>query len=71
MGQFQEQLLNPKLVIGVALPANASEVILCHNHPFGNLSPSRADYELTYKLKTAGDYLDLTVTNHPMITTEG
>ncbi|MCW3111493.1 MAG: repair protein [Segetibacter sp.] len=64
-------IVDPKLVFGVALTANASEIIVAHNHPSGSLQPSKADYELTYKLKTAGDYLDLTVTDHLIITPEG
>ena len=39
----------------------ASGIILCHNHPSGNLNPSHADIEITKKLKRAGEHLEINV----------
>ena len=42
-----------------------------HNHPSGNLKPSRADEELTKKIATGGMYLDIKVIDHIIVTSEG
>ena len=62
---------DPKLVFTAALKANACNIILSHNHPSGNLKPSRADEELTKKIATAGMYLDIRVIEHIIVTSEG
>ena len=62
---------DPKLVFTAALKANACNIILSHNHPSGNLKPSRADEELTKKIKEAGTYLDIKVLDHIIVTNEG
>ena len=62
---------DPKLVFIAALKANACNIILTHNHPSGNLKPSRADEELTKKIATAGMYLDIKVSDHIIVTNEG
>ena len=63
---------DPKLVFIAALKINACNIILCHNRPSGSLKPSRADEELTKKIKEAGKYLylDLPVIDHLIITGE-
>jgi len=63
-------VVDPKLVFSVALKCNASSIIVCHNHPSGNLVPSEADKNLTQKLKIAGQYLDITLLDHLIITKE-
>ncbi len=62
---------DPKLVFTAALKANACNIILSHNHPSGNLKPSRADEELTKKIATGGMYLDIIVLDHIIVTSEG
>jgi len=69
-GGVSGTVADPKLVFVAALKVNASNIILCHNHPSGNLKPSRADEELTQKIKQAGKYLDLPVIDHIIITSE-
>lgn len=64
-------LVDPKLVFSVSLKCNASAIILVHNHPSGNLNPSTNDKQLTKKLKNAGDFLDIKVLDHLIITPEG
>lgn len=61
---------DPKLVFTAALKLNACNIILCHNHPSGNLIPSQADQVLTQKIKEAGKYLDLPVIDHLIISGE-
>ena len=62
---------DPRLIFIAALKANACSVILSHNHPSGNLKPSRADEELTHKIYHGGKYLEIAVIDHIIITTEG
>ena len=70
-GGFAGTIADPKLVFIAALKANACNIILTHNHPSGNLKPSRADEELTRKIATAGMYLDIKVSDHIIVTSEG
>jgi DNA repair protein RadC len=60
-----------KLVFMAALKSNACSLIISHNHPSGNLKPSRADEDLTNKIKAAGTLLDIQVLDHVIVTTEG
>ena len=64
-------VVDPKIVFGAALKALASSIVLGHNHPSSNLTPSQADIRLTDKLKEAGQALDLPVIDHLIVTSEG
>ncbi|RYY22608.1 MAG: DNA repair protein, partial [Sphingobacteriaceae bacterium] len=64
-------ICDPKLVFQAALKANASTLILAHNHPSGNLNPSEADIKLTRKLVEAGKLLELPVCDHLILSEEG
>jgi DNA repair protein RadC len=57
-------VVDAKVVFQHALVANASALILLHNHPSGNLQPSQADIALTVKLKKGGELLDIKVLDH-------
>lgn len=70
-GSVSGTVVDPKLIFAIALIANGSEIILAHNHPSGNLTPSTADHNIIQKLKTAGKYLELNVSDHLIITTDG
>ena len=70
-GGVSGTVADPKLVFAAALKVNACNIILCHNHPSGNVKPSAADEQLTRKIKEAGRYLDLPVVDHLIITNEG
>jgi len=63
--------VDSKLVFSVALKCNATAIILAHNHPSGKLFPSESDKELTRKLKTASEYLDICVLDHIIVTKNG
>ncbi len=62
---------DPKKIFRAALEFGASAVILCHNHPSGNLSPSPADFKLTEKLVKAGKNIDISVLDHIIVTNQG
>lgn len=64
-------VVDAKLIFAVALKCNAIGIIISHNHPSGNLSPSKADKNLTEKIKEGGKLLDIAVLDHLIITEEG
>jgi DNA repair protein RadC len=59
-----------RLILSVALKTAATAIILAHNHPSGNLSPSGNDCDLTLKIKEACKYLDLKLVDHLIISPE-
>jgi len=63
-------ICDPKMVFQAAILANASSIILAHNHPSGNLKPSPADLNLTKKIKAGADLMDIVLLDH-LILTEG
>ncbi len=70
-GNVNNTIADPKMIFSVALKANATNIILVHNHPSGNLTPSRSDQELTFKIASIGRLLDLTLADHLIITNDG
>ena len=69
-GGMTGTIADPKLVFIAALQAAAVNLVLAHNHPSGNLKPSRADIELTRKIKEGGRLLEINVLDHLIISTE-
>ncbi len=66
-GGVSGTLVDPRIVFRKAIDLLASGVILCHNHPSGQLKPSKKDLALTRKIKLAGDVLDVKVMDHLII----
>lgn len=64
-------IADPKLIFSSALIANASGIIVAHNHPSGNLKASQTDLQLTEKLRNAGKFLDISVLDHLILSVEG
>jgi DNA repair protein RadC len=58
---------DPKIIFNCAIQHFASGIIVAHNHPSGNLSPSQADIDLTKKLKEGGRLLEIQVLDHLII----
>lgn len=67
-GGITGTLVDVRLVLKTALEVGAVGLILTHNHPSGTLKPSHADKQLTQKLKTAAQNLDIKVLDHLIIT---
>ena len=70
-GGLTGTVADPRLILAAAIKSLAVSIILSHNHPSGNLTPSRADEELTQKIKVAASYHDIKVIDHIIITSEG
>ena len=67
-GGITGTLVDVRLVMRQALELGAVALILAHNHPSGTLKPSSADRQITQKLKTAAEALDIKVLDHLIIT---
>jgi DNA repair protein RadC len=70
-GGITGTVADPRIILKKALEKNAVSLILCHNHPSGSLKPSKADEELTYKIKEAAKYFDIKVLDHIIVSEEG
>lgn len=70
-GGITGTVADPRIILKKALEENAVSLILCHNHPSGNLKPSKADEELTFKIKEAARYMDIKIMDHVIVSEEG
>lgn len=59
-----------RVILQAAVLSNASGLILCHNHPSGNLNPSDADIRITQKIKEASGIVDIQLLDHIILTSE-
>lgn len=59
--------VDTRIVIQEAVLNKATQIILCHNHPSGSVRPSRADIQLTEKLRHAAELMDLILVDHIII----
>lgn len=64
-------IADPRVIFAVALKACATSIILAHNHPSGNLTPSTTEIELTNKLTSGGIILDILILDHIVLSSEG
>ena len=69
-GGVSGTVVDAKLIFQVALKANASSIILLHNHPSGELRTSDADRRITQKVKQGAKLLDIEVPDHIILTSE-
>lgn len=70
-GGITGTVADPRLILKKAIEEEATSIILSHNHPSGNLKPSRADEEITHKIKQAAAYLDIKVLDHIIVSDDG
>jgi DNA repair protein RadC len=70
-GGITGTVADPRVILRKALEHDAVNLILCHNHPSGSLKPSRADEQLTTKIKEAARFLDITVVDHLIVSEDG
>lgn len=67
-GGLTATIVDIRLLFKSALEFAAVAIIVCHNHPSGKLEPSTADKNLTQKIKTAGETLDIKLLDHLIVT---
>ena len=70
-GGLSETAVDVRIIVREALLANATIIVLCHNHPSNNTRPSADDDRLTKKLKEACDTMRLYLADHVIITDGG
>jgi DNA repair protein RadC len=66
-GGISSTVTDVRLIFQGALKSNASEIIICHNHPSGNMYPSESDKKITQKIKEAGNLMDIQLLDHLII----
>ena len=67
IGTLNQSLVSPREVFKTALLSNAAAIILIHNHPTLDPTPSQEDLEVTRRLREAGDLLGIKVLDHIII----
>ncbi|MDG1158041.1 MAG: DNA repair protein RadC [Flavobacteriales bacterium] len=70
-GGLAGTVADPKVIFEKALSIQSSAIVLAHNHPSGNLKPSASDDKITKQLKNAGEFLDLPIIDHLIISVQG
>lgn len=66
-GGITETAVDIRLILRAALLGKACSMILCHNHPSGNLKPSQEDIRLTHRVKQATDIMGIRLLDHVII----
>lgn len=66
-GSVRMSLISPREIFLAALGCGAVNILLVHNHPSGDPTPSRADMELTANVKELGDKMDIPLLDHIVI----
>ncbi|MBL7889069.1 MAG: DNA repair protein RadC [Bacteroidia bacterium] len=70
-GGVSGTVVDTKMIFKSAVENLASSIIICHNHPSGNLKPSDADIRITKNIKEAGRVMDIQLFDHVIITESG
>lgn len=66
-GTVNKTAVYPREVVKFAIAHNASRMMIAHNHPSGDCTPSQADDQLTYTLKQALDLIDIDLVDHLVV----
>ena len=66
-GGLSGTVIDTRIILKKALDNLASSIIVCHNHPSGNMQPSEADVKITGKLKKAAEMLEIKLLDHVII----
>jgi len=70
-GGITGTVADTRIILRKALEEDAVSMVLCHNHPSGSLKPSRADEDLTKKIKEAARFFDIAVLDHIIVSDSG
>jgi len=70
-GGITGTVADPRIILRLALEFGAVGIILCHNHPSGNLNPSNADKAITKKIGDAASLMDIKLLDHIIVSDEG
>jgi len=67
IGTLNMSIVHPREIFKMAILANASDIIIAHNHPSGDTTPSRDDQLITKRIKDAGDIIGITLLDHLIV----
>lgn len=70
-GGITGTVADPRLILKLAINYGATSIILSHNHPSGNLKPSKADEEITDRIKKSAALMDIKLLDHIIVSEEG
>ena len=70
IGAIAGAIADIRIIVSTALKTLSTYIILCHNHPSGNLKPSDADINLTKQIKKAAQLFEIQVVDHIILTKE-
>jgi DNA repair protein RadC len=70
-GGLSGTVTDVRIILQYAIKSNASGIIICHNHPSGNLQPSESDLAITRKVKDSAILMDIQLLDHLIIIPEG
>jgi DNA repair protein RadC len=70
-GGINGTVTDVRIILQFAIKANASGIIICHNHPSGNVQPSESDIAITKKVKESGNVMDIQLLDHLIVVPEG
>lgn len=67
VGSLNQSIVHPREVFKSSLLSSAAAIVLIHNHPSGDTSPSREDLEITRRLKECGELLGIKILDHLIV----
>lgn len=70
-GGINQTVVDQRIVFKIALENEATGIIVCHNHPSGNLFPSDSDIKITRLLQNAGKLIQIPIIDHVIISAHG
>ncbi|MDO7285918.1 DNA repair protein RadC [Shouchella clausii] len=71
VGSLNSSIVHPREVFKAAILNNAASIIVSHNHPSGDATPSKEDIQVTKRLKEAGLILGIELLDHVIVTYSG
>lgn len=66
-GSLNSSIVHPREIFGEALKRSSANIIICHNHPSGDPSPSKEDINITIRLKECGAIMGINLLDHIII----
>lgn len=67
IGSLNSSIVHPREIFKTAILSNAASIILIHNHPSGDTTPSKEDINITYRIKESGKILGIELLDHVIL----
>ena len=66
-GSLNSSLIHPREIFKEAIKNSAASIVICHNHPSGDITPSKEDINITERLREAGKILGIALIDHIIV----